>query len=102
LDRRLQNIHIAQQAYMYGGHFQGQYPPHVYDFPPQNFRQAQYGYQIPMPAYPPTQVIPTRPAKDQDVGVGVRSVLLEEFRSNSKSNKRYELKVGYAEPVHVY
>ena len=102
LDRRLQNIHIAQQTYMYGGHFQGQYPPHVYDFPPQNFRQAQYGYQIPMPAYPPTQVIPTRPAKDQDVGVGVRSVLLEEFRSNSKSNKRYELKVGYAEPVHVY
>jgi mRNA-binding protein PUF3 len=55
-----------------------------------------------VPAYPPTQVIPTRPAKDQDVGVGVRSVLLEEFRSNSKSNKRYELKVGYAEPVHVY
>jgi hypothetical protein len=34
-------------------------------------------------------------AKDQDVGVGVRSVLLEEFRSNSKSNKRYELKDIY-------
>ena len=47
-----------------------------------------------MPPYPPTQIIPTRPAKDQDVGVGVRSVLLEEFRSNSKSNKRYELKVS--------
>jgi len=99
LDRRLQNIHFAQQAqaYMYGNQFHGQYPPHAYDYPPQNFRQGSvpYGYPMPMPPYPPTQAIPTRPAKDQDVGVGVRSVLLEEFRSNSKSNKRYELKVGF-------
>jgi mRNA-binding protein PUF3 len=98
LDRRLQNIHFAQQAqaYMYGSQFQGQYPAHAYDYPPQNFRQGNvpYGYPMPIPPYPPTQVIPTRPAKDQDVGVGIRSVLLEEFRSNSKSNKRYELKVS--------
>jgi mRNA-binding protein PUF3 len=95
LDRRLQSIHFAQQAYMYGGHFQGQYP-HAYDYPPQAFRQG-YGYPMPMPPYPAAQVVPTRPAKDQDVGVGVRSVLLEEFRSNSKSNKRYELKVNLHE-----
>jgi len=99
LDRRLQNIHYAQQAqaYMYGTQFHGQYPAHAYDYPAhQNYRPANvpYGYPMPMPAYPPTQIIPTRPAKDQDVGVGVRSVLLEEFRSNSKSNKRYELKVS--------
>jgi mRNA-binding protein PUF3 len=93
LDRRLQNIHFAQQTYMYGGHFQGQYP-HAYDYPPQAFRQG-YAYPMPIPPYPPTQAVPTRPAKDQDVGVGVRSVLLEEFRSNSKSNKRYELKDIY-------
>lgn len=99
LDRRLQNIHYAQQAqaYMHNPQFHGQYPTHAYDYSPQNYRQANipYGYPMPMPPYPPTQIIPTRPAKDQDVGVGVRSVLLEEFRSNSKSNKRYELKDIY-------
>lgn len=97
LDRRLQHVQYSQhQAYLYGsGHFQGQYPPHLYDYPPQAFRQTNvppYGYPMPLPPYP-AQNIPTRPAKDQDVGLGVRSVLLEEFRSNAKSNKRYELKV---------
>ncbi|KUJ11746.1 ARM repeat-containing protein [Mollisia scopiformis] len=101
LDRRLQNIHFAQQqaqAYMYASPFQGQYPSHPYDYPPPGtFRPGTvpYGYPMPMTSYPPAQTIPTRPAKDQDVGVGVRSVLLEEFRSNSKSNKRYELKDIY-------
>lgn len=104
LDRRLQSIHYAQQQqaqaqvhYMYANQFQGQYAPQVYDFPPPTFRQGSsntYGYPVSVNAYPQTQVIPTRPAKDQDVGVGVRSVLLEEFRSNGKGNKRYELKVG--------
>jgi mRNA-binding protein PUF3 len=94
LDRRFQ-IHFAQQQ-NYFPQFQGQYPQHPYDYPPPNFRPtgAPYGY-MPVPAYPVAQVIPTRPAKDQDVGVGVRSVLLEEFRSNGKSNKRYELKDLY-------
>ena len=97
LDRRLQNIHFAQQVYANYGQFQSQYPPHLYDYPPQSFRPSAvaYGYQVPMPPYAPAQAIPTRPAKDQDIGAGVRSVLLEEFRSNSKSNKRYELKDIY-------
>ena len=103
LDRRLQNIHFAQQAqaYIQYGQFQGQYPPHLYDYPPPNFRPGNvaYGYQLPMPSYPSAQVVPTRPAKDQDIGLGVRSVLLEEFRSNSKSNKRYELKDIYGHIV---
>ena len=101
LDRRLQNFHFAQQAYMNYPQYQGQYPPHLYDYLPQSFRAGgvAYGYQMPMPAYPPAQAIPTRPAKDQDIGLGVRSVLLEEFRSNSKSNKRYELKDIYEHVV---
>ena len=101
LDRRLQNIHFAQQAYMNYGQFQGHFPPHVYDYPPQSFRPGgvAYGYQMPIPSYPSAQAIPTRPAKDQDIGLGVRSVLLEEFRSNSKSNKRYELKDIYEHVV---
>lgn len=92
MDRR---IMYAQQAnYMYPP-FQGQYPPQAYEYPP-NFRPGNvpYGYPMPMPPYQSTQVVPTRP-KDQDVGVGVRSVLLEEFRANAKSTKRYELKDIY-------
>lgn len=94
LDRRLQNIQYAQH-YMYSPPFQGQYPPQ-YEYGPPSFRHSAvpYGYPIQLSPYAPVQGIPTRPAKDQDVGVGVRSVLLEEFRSNSKSNKRYELKVS--------
>lgn len=92
LDRRLQHVHYAQQQNYF--QFQGQYPAHTYDYPTQHFRQgsAPYGY-MPVSVYQSAQVVPTRPAKDQDVGVGVRSVLLEEFRSNSKCSKRYELKV---------
>ncbi|KAF3064464.1 Maternal protein pumilio [Daldinia childiae] len=40
--------------------------------------------------------VPVRPSRDhQDLGKGVRSILLEEFRANSKANKRYELKDIY-------
>lgn len=99
LDRRLQSVHFAQQQqqlqYIYANQFANQYTPQ-YDYPPTAYRQGavQYGYPVQVSAYPPTQLIPTRPSKDQDVGVGVRSVLLEEFRSNGKGNKRYELKVS--------
>lgn len=93
LDRRLQSLQYAQ--YMYNAPFQGQYPPQSYEYVPSNFRQGTvpYGFTIPTLPYGQAQPIPTRPAKDHDVGVGVRSQLLEDFRSNSKSNKRYELKV---------
>lgn len=39
---------------------------------------------------------PIRPSADLDPLRGLRSALLEEFRSNSKSNKRYELKDLYS------
>lgn len=38
-------------------------------------------------------MIPRGPAREHDAGQHVRSALLEEFRNNSKTNKRYELKV---------
>ncbi|KAI1375878.1 ARM repeat-containing protein [Hypoxylon crocopeplum] len=60
-----------------------------------NFRsQVQlpgYGLMNYIPGVP----VPMRPSRDQDPGKGVRSVLLEEFRSNAKSTKRYELKDIY-------
>lgn len=40
-----------------------------------------------------TPSIPRGPAREHDVGQHIRSPLLEEFRNNSKTNKRYELKV---------
>ncbi|KAG9246362.1 armadillo-type protein [Calycina marina] len=79
--------------------YQTQYSSQSYDYPaPIYNRQANvtYGY-LPV-AYPPAQ-ISTRPARDQDVGVGVRSMLLTEFRANQKTNKRYELKDIYLHVV---
>jgi mRNA-binding protein PUF3 len=96
---RMQNLHFNQQAqFMFANQFAAQYPPQAYDFQTPVFRQGAipYGYTMAMSVYPPAQAIPTRPAKDQDVGVGVRSVLLEEFRSNGKGTKRYDLKVSLA------
>ncbi|KAH8821529.1 armadillo-type protein [Xylogone sp. PMI_703] len=99
LDRRLQNLQLAQQqSLLYANNFHGQYPPpHLFDYTLQNFRtqNVQYGYGASIPPFSPMQFVPARPSRDTDVGLGVRSALLEEFRSNSKSTKRYELKDIY-------
>lgn len=99
LNRRLQDIHIQQaQAQAYAHYIYAQYahfPVNAYDSMPLSYRPANppYGYPIQLQAYSPAPPIPTRPAKDQDLGAGVRSVLLEEFRS-AKTNKKYDLRVG--------
>ncbi|CZT05919.1 related to RNA-binding protein pumilio [Rhynchosporium graminicola] len=95
LNQRLQNIYHQQaQAYM---QFQGQYSPYPYEYMQPSFRPGNlpYGYPMPIPPYAAAPVIPTQPAKHQDVGAGVRSVLLEEFRSSNKSTKKYELRDIY-------
>lgn len=96
LDQRLQALHLVQQqAYMYAGGYPGQFSA-AYEYTPQNFRPMPLPYGYPMPvSFPPAPAIPTRPAKDNDVGAGVRSVLLEEFRANLKGNKRFDLKDIY-------
>lgn len=43
--------------------------------------------------YLPINAPPVRPSREQDPGRGMRSTLLEDFRANNKSSKRYELKV---------
>lgn len=60
---------------------------------------AFQGLRMHMPNYSGSPisplVAPTHPARrNEDIG-NLRSALLEEFRSNSKSNKRYELKVSH-------
>ena len=40
----------------------------------------------------------SRGIREQDLSQATRSAVLDEFRTNSKGNKRYELKVSSAEP----
>lgn len=101
-ERNYQRQPFAQQAYfqnpsIYNPQYQAPYGPHAYDYPPpQAFRHAtgQFGYQS-VPTFAAPISVPRGPSRDQDVGHGVRSVVLEEFRSNTKTNKRYELKDIY-------
>lgn len=113
IERGLQRLDFAQQQQqqqagfyapqgLYNSHFQGQYQPQPWDYASQVFRGAPQGfpsYAVQMPSYTPAAV-PRGPARDQDVGHGVRSLLLEEFRNNAKSNTRqYELKNIYGHVV---
>lgn len=99
LDRKLRGLQQEQQGYLPPQpnplQFRQPFPQH-FDFHPQHALRMN-----PLAAYytmPPMHnllnpPIPRGPARDQDIGQHLRSALLEEFRSNSKSNKRYELKV---------
>ncbi|WYZ40111.1 hypothetical protein EsH8_IV_000452 [Colletotrichum jinshuiense] len=82
----------------YSPNFAGQYPPQMFD-PYGRPSIPLPGYGMHMAPYSIPGVMPIRPGKDQDPGKGVRSMLLEEFRSSSKSNKRYELKDIYSHVV---
>ncbi|KAK1992386.1 ARM repeat-containing protein [Colletotrichum falcatum] len=82
----------------YSPNFTGQYPPQMFD-PYGRPSLPLPGYGMHIAPYSIPGVMPVRPAKDQDPGKGVRSLLLEEFRSSSKSNKRYELKDIYGHVV---
>ncbi|KAH8879857.1 ARM repeat-containing protein [Thozetella sp. PMI_491] len=103
LDRRGLGPQFIQQPPPYYAHFYGpnyqQFPPHVYDPYAAGFRPTVPhipGYSLPINPYLASPSgLPIRPSKDQDPGKGVRSMLLEEFRSSSKSNKRFELKDIY-------
>ncbi|KAK5989992.1 Pumilio-like protein [Cladobotryum mycophilum] len=89
-------------------YYPGQYPygniasPYPTAFPDpynQTFRPPMIpGYPIaPLhPSYHMSPVLsPIRPSRDQDPGKGMRSVLLDEFRTSNKSSKRYELRDIY-------
>lgn len=100
LDRKLRGLQQEQQGYLASQpnplHYRPPMPQH-YDFHPQHALRmnplAAYYPMAPMPTLL-NPSIPRGPARDQDIGQHLRSALLEEFRSNSKTNKRYELKVG--------
>ena len=104
LDRKLRGL---QQIQPYSSH------PNPMSFrppfaPPYEFHQqsalrmnplAQYYPMPPIPNLLAQPAIPRGPAcaaREHDVAQNVRSPLLEEFRNNSKTNKRYEIKVSYS------
>ncbi|KAL8704147.1 MAG: hypothetical protein Q9201_002697 [Fulgogasparrea decipioides] len=99
LDRKLRGLQHEQQGFMSHPsqlHFRQPYS-NPYDFQtPNTLRMNLNPYYTVAPManlLPP--VIPRGPAKDQDTSHSTRSACLEEFRSNSKTNKRYELKDVY-------
>ncbi|KAF6793058.1 mRNA binding protein pumilio [Colletotrichum sojae] len=77
----------------YGANFPGAYPQ-MFD-PYQRPALPISGYGLQLAPYQTQGSMPVRPGKDQDPGKGVRSALLEDFRTSSKSNKRYELRDIY-------
>lgn len=100
IDRKLQRIHVPQAQpqsyYQYAPQFQNQYSTHAYEHPTPSFPPiSAYRFDLSVSPYVPSGPIPSGPARDQDIARSHRSPLLDEFRSNSKSNKRYELKDIY-------
>ncbi|KAK3313867.1 pumilio domain-containing protein [Apodospora peruviana] len=69
--------------------------PFQYDNYGANYRQGMPGYNYPVNQYPVPPGMPTRPTRDQDPLKDARSHLLEEFRSSTRANKRWELKDIY-------
>ncbi|CAG9972257.1 unnamed protein product [Clonostachys byssicola] len=76
-----------------------QFPPSYLDPYGQNLRHPMVsGYAVPplSPGYPISGTLPNiRPVVNHDPVRGMRSAVLEEFRSNSKTSKKYELKDLY-------
>ena len=103
LERRLQGLQQQQQGYIPQQtqmQFRNQIP-FPYDINPQQYRMNNLNSYYPMAPAPHLLAgpqIPRGPARDHDMAGHLRSPLLEEFRNNSKTNKRYELKVGTTQP----
>ncbi|KAL8728588.1 MAG: hypothetical protein Q9166_005321 [cf. Caloplaca sp. 2 TL-2023] len=105
LDRKLRGLQEQQQGFMppHPSSLQFRSPfPSPYDFHPQNalrMNSLNPYYPVPPMANLLPPVIPRGPAKDQDTSHSTRSACLEEFRTNSKTNKRYDLKDIYGHIV---
>ncbi|XXH04842.1 hypothetical protein Hte_011264 [Hypoxylon texense] len=107
--RMLQELDRTQHGSQFLNQQPGFYPPNYYNTSLSQFSSPYDQYvqnpnfrpQLQLPGFglPVNFVqglpVPSRPSRDQDPGKGMRSAVLEEFRSNAKSNKRYELKDIY-------
>ncbi len=104
LDRKLRGLQQEQQGFLhphanlymnqqFRGHFTNPYEYATHNEMAINPLTPYYALP---PGIPPvaSMLPPKGPAQDQDDGHNLRSALLEEFRSNSKTSRRYELKVS--------
>ena len=104
LERRLRGLQQEQQGYLPSQQASLQYRTpftHPYGYSPQNMLRmnpsAPY-YAMPpihsnLQNYAANRAVSQTPTIDSNSGESLRSTLLEEFRSNNKGTKRYELKV---------
>ena len=103
LERKLRGLQQAQQNYMISPSNPMMIGPESYR---NHFMSNNYEYNMrngsglnPMTSYLPLvgmlpgQMPPRSSSKDHDATLNMRSPLLEEFRSNAKTSKRYELRV---------
>jgi mRNA-binding protein PUF3 len=102
LDRKLSRLQQEQQGFMiaqqtplqprlpYGAHA---YDFHAYSGVRMNPLNTYYGITA-YPVVPGATVPPRGPSREQEQSQVIRSALLEEFRTSSKTTKRYELKVN--------
>ncbi|KAI9839360.1 MAG: mRNA binding protein puf3 [Sclerophora amabilis] len=104
LDQKLRGLQQEQQSYLHspGNHllvrsdaYRAQYS-HPYDFPPNGgLRVNPLAPYLPVPGLASGPIAPRGPAREQEASHSPRSPLLEEYRSNAKTGKRYELKDIY-------
>ncbi|KAL8767696.1 MAG: hypothetical protein Q9209_005876 [Squamulea sp. 1 TL-2023] len=105
LDRKLRGLQQEQQRFIHPPPnplpFRPPFP-NPYDYHQQNtlrMNPLNSYYTVPPMVNLLPQIVPRGPAKDSDAAHSTRSACLEEFRSNSKTNKRYELKDIYGHIV---
>ena len=102
LDRKLRGLQHEQYRFSSSSpnplQLRGPYAP-PYDYSHQQMLRmnpmAQYYPVPPLSAYQPNPMVARGPLVENPSGDNLRSTLLEEFRSNNKGNKRYELKDIY-------
>lgn len=98
LERKIHNLPMAySQSYMLGTPFQYPITPRLYEMSRATLRSRHPNltptHSLSTQSYQQSQLIPSNPTKEYDASLGFRSILLEEFRVNTKLNKRYDLKV---------
>lgn len=93
LQQEQQLLHPQYQQ-MVAAQFRGQYNPYGYGAS-NGIALNGFAPGIPIPPMPAivSALEPFRGSRPEDAKHGIRSALLEEFKSNSKGNRRYELKV---------
>ncbi|RKF80664.1 putative pumilio domain-containing protein [Golovinomyces cichoracearum] len=99
-DRKIPNLHSNPEPnYLFDPYLYRQPPRHYYELSRSTSKYLHsiktYNHLMLSQPCQSSQSTTTRPSREHDIGNGFRSVLLEEFRANTKYNNRYELKDLY-------